>query len=105
MQELSIVHITEKIPLSKVKISWDLQNVIGEKYCFENKIVVFADSENELTVAISGNSFPCIDELRKLMPKNKKINVNILDADDIQSLFVKVYDLSRSTITDEESGY
>jgi hypothetical protein len=92
IQKLSIVHISEKIPPS-VKISWDLQNVIGEKYCFTHKIIVLEDSENELTVALSGNSFPCIDELRKMMPNSKKININILAPDEIQSLFVKLYDL------------
>lgn len=93
MQELSIVRNAEIISLSKVKVSWDLQNVIGEKYCFVHKIVVLEDSENELTIALSGNSFPCVDELRKLIPKDKKINVNILDPDEIRSLFVKLYDL------------
>jgi hypothetical protein len=76
-----------------MNVSWDLQNLIGEKYCFEHKIVILENSDDALTVALPGKSFPCIDEIRKLMPNGKKLNVNILDPDDMQSLFVKLYDL------------
>jgi hypothetical protein len=92
MLDVSIAHRTEEISLANIIVSLDLQNAVGEKYCFENRIIVLENTVNELTVALSDKHIPCIDELRKMMPAKKKINIQIIDMDGIQSLFVKLYD-------------
>jgi hypothetical protein len=93
MLDISIAQRTEEISLANIIVSLDLQKAVGEKYCFENRIIVLENTGNELTVALSDKHIPCIDELRKMMPARKKINIQITDADRIQSLFVKLYDL------------
>jgi len=93
MLDVSIAHRTEEISLANIIVSLDLQKAVGEKYCFENKIIVLDNTGCELTLALSDKHIPCIDELRKMMPAKKKINIQILDADGILSLFVKLYDL------------
>ncbi len=91
-QKQPILRIGQSIPLTKAEVSMELQQIIGEKYCFQHRIVILEDSSDALTVALSVKSFPCIDEIQKLMPKGKKLHITILDQDDIQSLFVRLYD-------------
>jgi hypothetical protein len=92
MSDVTIARKTEESYPANIIVSLDLQRTVGEKYCFVNRIIVLENIGNELSIALSDKNIPCIDELRKMMPAKKKINVQIFDADGIQSLFVKLYD-------------
>ena len=92
MLDASIDRSREEISPTNIIVSLDLQGAVGEKYCFENRIIVLENTGNELTIALSDKHICCIDELRKMMPAKKKINAQIFDADGIQSLFVTLYD-------------
>lgn len=93
MLDVSIDRSREEISPANIIVSLDLQGAVGERYCFENRIIVLENTGNELTIALSDKHICCIDELRKMMPAKKKINIQITDADRIRSLFVKLYDL------------
>jgi len=92
MSDVTIARKTEEISPANIIVSLDLQGAVGEKYCFVNIIIVLENAVNELSIALSDKNIPCIDELRNMMPAKKKINVQIFDADLMQSLSVKLYD-------------
>jgi hypothetical protein len=87
-QKLSIVYVSDLLPLTRNLSSSDRLNVIGEKYCNAHDMVVLEDS-----LALTKESLMCLDDLRKVLPREKKINAKIVEKEEMLRLFRKIYDL------------
>jgi hypothetical protein len=83
----------KEIPLRGVVLRPFLQSVLGEKYCSANRIVVLEDSPSEIRVAVPERSLACIDEIRKVLPRQKRIDLYLGDQIEIEWVFVRGYDL------------
>jgi hypothetical protein len=92
-QKLSIVYVSDLLPLTRNLSSSDRLNVIGEKYCTAHNMVVLEDLPDQITLALTKESFMCLDELRKVLPREKKINAKIVEKEEMLRLFRKIYDL------------
>jgi hypothetical protein len=92
-QKLSIAYISDLVPLTRNLSSSDRVNVIGEKYCNAHNLIVLENSTDQITIALAKESLMCLDELRKVLPREKKINAKIVEKDEILRLFRKIYDL------------
>ena len=82
-----------EISLDRVVLYPHLQGVIGEKYCTANRIIVLEDTPSEIRVALPQRSLPCVDELRKVLPRSKSIRPCLADEIDIEWVFMRGYDL------------
>jgi hypothetical protein len=83
----------QEISLRGVAIYPHLQGIIGEKYCSANRIVVLEDTPCEIKVAVPERSLPCIEEIRKVLPRQKRIGLYLCDQMEIEWVFVRGYDL------------
>ncbi|HNS54341.1 MAG: hypothetical protein KBH73_08200 [Syntrophobacterales bacterium] len=83
----------KEISLDRVVLYPHLQGVIGEKYCTANRIIVLEDTPSEIRVAMPERSLPCVDELRKVLPRCKSIRPCLADDIDIEWVFMRGYDL------------
>ena len=83
----------QEISLRGVAIYPHLQGIIGEKYCSANRIVVLEDTPAEIKVAVSEQFLRCIDEIRKVLPRQKRIDLYLGDQIEIEWVFVRGYDL------------
>jgi hypothetical protein len=83
----------KEISLRGVSIYPHLQGIIGEKYCSANRIVVLEDTPTEIKVAVSEQFLPCIDEIRKVLPRQKRIDLYLGDQLEIEWVFARGYDL------------
>jgi len=83
----------KEIPLRGFAIRPLLQGILGEKYCSANRIVVLEDTPSAIKVAVPEHSLPCIDEIRKVLPRQKKIDFYLGDQMEIEWVFVRGYDL------------
>ena len=83
----------KEIPLRSFAIRPLLQSILGEKYCSANRIIVLEDTPSEIRVAVPEYSLPCIDEIRKVLPRQKKIDLYLGDQMEIEWVFVRGYDL------------
>lgn len=83
----------KEISLQGVAIYPHLQAVIGEKYCSSHSIVVLEDTSSEIKVAMPEQSLPCIDDIRKVLPRQKRIELNLGDRIEIERVFIRGYDL------------
>ncbi len=92
MAERSPEKIRE-ISLRGVVIYPHLQGIIGEKYCSANRIVVLEDMPSEIKMAMPERYLPCIDEIRKAIPRKKKIDFYLGDLMEIEWVFMRGYDL------------
>jgi hypothetical protein len=92
-QQVSIVYLTEKIPVAKMSMLTGMQDVIGEKYCNNNMLIVLENSTAEIKIVLAKENLFCIDELRKVLPKEKRINAMLVEKAEILRLFARIYDL------------
>ncbi|MEN6509068.1 MAG: hypothetical protein ABFD63_09865 [Smithella sp.] len=92
-QQVSIVYVTEKIPIPQMSMLTGMQEVIGEKYCTNNKLIVLENTEAEIKILLAKENLLCIDELVKVLPREKRINAMLVEKEEIQRLFTKIYDL------------
>lgn len=92
-QQVSIVYLTEKIPMAKMSNFANMQEVIGEKYCNNNQLIVLENSIEEIKILLAKDNLYCIDELRKVLPKEKRINAMLVEREEILRLFANIYDL------------
>jgi hypothetical protein len=83
----------KEISLQGVAIQAHLQGIIGEKYCSANRVVVLEDTPSEIKLAVPEQSLPCIDEIRKVLPRQKRIDLYLGDQMEIEWVFVRGYDL------------
>ena len=47
-------------------------------------------ADNEVTVIISEEDSPCVDELRRVLLKDKKISVKVTEKGEIHRFFTKI---------------
>jgi hypothetical protein len=92
-QQVSIVYLTEKIPLAQSFLSSDMEHVIGEQYCNKHNLIVLENSDNEIKIVLAKENLLCIDELSKVLPKEKRINAILVEKEEILRLFTRIYDL------------
>lgn len=83
----------KEISLDRVVLYRHLQEILGEKYCTANRIIVLLDTPSELRVALPERSLPCVDEIRKILPRGKSIEPCFADEIDIEWVFMRGYDL------------
>ncbi|HET6488193.1 MAG TPA: hypothetical protein VFG28_00415 [Syntrophales bacterium] len=69
-----------------------LQGIFGERYCSSNRIVVLKDTPSEIKVAVPEQSLPCIDEIRKVLPRQKRLDFQLGDQLEIEQVFIRGYD-------------
>lgn len=82
-----------EISLRDVVLSSRLQGVIGEKYCSAHRIIVLDDNPSEIKVAVPEHSLACIDEIRKVLPRQKKIDLYLGNQVEIEWVFVRGSDM------------
>lgn len=84
---------SQEISLDRVVLYPHLQGILGEKYCSANRIIVLQDTPSEIRVAMPKRSLPCVDEIRKVLPRSKSISPCLADEIDIEWVFMRGYDL------------
>ena len=93
-QKISIAYVSDLVPLTRNLASpGTTVNGIGEKYCTAHNLIVLEDATDQITIALAEESLPCLDDLRKVLPKDKTINAKVVDRVEIHLLFNKIYDL------------
>jgi hypothetical protein len=92
-QQVSITYSTEKIPFSKYCLSSGTDEVIGEKYFNNHNLIVLENSTDEMRIALAKENIYCIDELRKVLPKEKSISAVLVEKEEILRFFAEIYDL------------
>jgi hypothetical protein len=92
-QQVSIVYLTEKIPFAKHCLSSGMNEAVGEKYCNNHNIIVLENSAEEIKIVLAKENLFCIDELRKVLPKEKRINAMLVEKEEILRIFAGIYDL------------
>jgi hypothetical protein len=91
-QKVSIVYLTEKIPFAQGFLSSDMEHVIGEQYCNKHNLIVLENSADEIKIVLAKENFFCIDELSKVLPKEKRINAMLVEKEEILKVFTRIYD-------------
>ncbi len=82
----------EPISLRQFALSQSLQSVIGERFSFNNRIVVTEDSSTEIKVVVTEKSLHWLTDLWKILPKEKKITIVMGDAIEVERVFQRGYD-------------
>jgi hypothetical protein len=85
--------LTEKIPFAQHCLSSDMEALIGERYCKNHNLIVLENSADEIKIILAKENLFCIDELRKVLPKEKRINAMLVEKEEILRFFAGVYDL------------
>lgn len=70
----------------------NMQEAIGEKYR-NNQLIVLENSVGEIKILLAKDNLYCIDELRKVLTMEKRINAMLVEKEEILRLFTKIYDL------------
>jgi hypothetical protein len=87
----------KEISLDRVVLYPYLQGILGEKYCSANRIIVLQDTPSEIRVAMPQRSLPCVDEIRKILPRSKSIAPCLAAAIDIEWVFMRATIFTIST--------
>jgi len=78
--------------MAKMSNFVNMQEVIGEKYR-NNQLSVLEYSVEEIKILFAEDNLYCIDELRKVLTMEKRINAMLVEKEEILRLFAKIYDL------------
>ena len=92
-QKISIAYVSDLLPLTRNLASPATVKGIGEKYCTAHNLIVLENADDRVTIALAEESLPCLDELRKVLPRDKTIDAKVVDRVEIHMLFNKIYDL------------
>jgi len=92
-QQVSITYSTEKFPFAKHCLSSGMDEVIGEKYFNNHNLIVLENSAEEMNIVLAKENLYCIDEIRKVLPKEKRINAVLVEKEEILRFFAGIYDL------------
>ena len=92
-QKISIAYVSDLLPLARNLAAPATASGIGEKYCTAHNLIVLENADDRVTIALAEDSLPCLDELRKVLPRNKTIDAKVVDRVEIHLLFNKIYDL------------
>jgi hypothetical protein len=63
----------------KHNISSDTEEVIGKQYCNKHNLIVLENSADEIKIVLAKENLFCIDELIKVLPKEKRINAMLVE--------------------------
>jgi len=75
--------------LRNFSLSPSLQNLIGERFSRNNRIVVVEDSSTEIKVVVTEKSLHWLTDLWKVLPKEKKITIVMGDAIEVEKIFIR----------------
>jgi hypothetical protein len=89
-QQVSIVYLTEMIPLAQICLSSGMGDVIGEKYCNKHNLIVLENSSDEIKILLAEENLFCIDELMKVLPKKKRIHAMLIEKEEILKFFTRI---------------
>ena len=84
-----------KIPVISLKafsLSSRLQKVVGEKYAEKHKIVVLENSAERVKLALAEPTVFIMDEIKRILPRGKKIEFYVANPDEVLSCLKKHYD-------------
>jgi hypothetical protein len=91
-QEISMVYLNERMPFPQYFTSSDLRSLVGEEHCAAGDLIVMEKDRNEVTVITSEEDSLCVEELRKVFLKDKKISVKVTKKKELHQLFTKICD-------------
>jgi hypothetical protein len=91
--QVSIIYSTEKFPIEKHCLLSDMDEVIGEKYFDNHNLIVLENSADEIKIVLAKENLSCIDELWKVLPKEKRINAILVEKEEILKFFAGLYNL------------
>ena len=80
------------IPHRRFPVSSSLQRIIGEGYALRHKIIVLKNEPQQIEIAMKEPSIPVMDDLRKALPRGKKVLLRLASQDEIDVSFTNVYD-------------
>ncbi len=83
---------TYKIPMISLRgfsLSSTLQKVVGEKYAEKHEIVVLENSAERIRLALGDPTASIMNELRKILPRKKKIDFYLANPDEVLACFRK----------------
>ncbi len=86
---------TYRIPMVSLKgvsLSPTLQKVFGEKYAEKHKIVVLEDSPERIKLALGETTVSTMNEIKKILPRRRKIEFYLANPDEVLACFKKHYD-------------
>jgi len=89
-QEISMVYLNERMPFPRYFTPTDLKSIVGEKYSSAGELVVLEKAGDEVTVITSEEDSLCVEELRKLFLRDKKISVKVTDKGELHRLLTKI---------------
>jgi hypothetical protein len=92
-QKVSIIDLTGETPLTQCFLSSNTENEIGDEYCKKHNLIVLENSADEIRIALSRENLSCIDELKKTLPKEKRIKAMLVGKTDILRLMIRAEDL------------
>jgi hypothetical protein len=89
-QEIAMVYLSEANPFPQYFAPSELMSIVGEKYRSAGDLIVLEKAGNEVTVIISEENSPCVEELRKALLKDKKISVKVTEKGELHRLFTRI---------------
>jgi thioredoxin reductase len=89
-QQISMVYLNERMPFPRYFTPSDLRLIVGEKYRSAEELIVLEKAGDEVTVITSEEDSLCVEELRKLFLRNKKISVRVTDKGELHKLLKKI---------------
>ncbi len=86
---------TYRIPMVSLKgvsLSSTMQKVLGEKYAEKHKIVVLENSPERIKLALGEPTVSIMNEIKKILPRRRKIEFCLADPDEVLTCLKKHYD-------------
>jgi len=80
------------ISLGNFRVSPSLQKSIGDKYALANKIVVLENNEETIKLALAEPTDFILDEIRRIIPPNKKVEFYLTNPSDVEHCLRKHFD-------------
>lgn len=91
-KEISMVYLNERNPCPRFFTSSDLKSLVGEGHGAAGDLIVLEKGRDEVTVITSEEDSLCVEELRKLFLRDKKISVKVTEKGELHRLFKKICD-------------
>jgi hypothetical protein len=89
-QEISMVYLNEHKPCPRFFTSSDLRSLVGERHSAAGDLIVLEKGRDEVTVITSEEDSLCVEELRKVFLKDKKISVKVTEKRELHRLLTKI---------------
>ena len=89
-QEISMVYLNERMPFPRYFSPTVLKSIVVEKCSSAGELLVLEKAGDEVTVITSEEDSLCVEELRKLFLRDKKISVKVTDKGELHKLLTKI---------------